>query len=71
MNELNIQNIFQDYNDLVDIKTLQKMLDIGRNLAYRLISENKIEHLNINHKILIPKQNVIKFLFEGKVKNER
>lgn len=64
-------NIFADYKDVVNIKDLQKMLGIGRNLAYKLISENKIEHLKINNRIFIPKQNVIKFLFESEVKNER
>ena len=64
-------NIFADYKDVVNIKDLQKMLGIGRNLAYKLINENKIEHLKINNRIFIPKQNVIKFLFESEVKNER
>ena len=64
-------NIFADYKDVVTIKDLQKMLRIGRNLAYKLINENKIEHLKINNRIFIPKQNVIKFLFESEVKNER
>ena len=61
-------NIFADYKDVVNIKDLQKMLGIGRNLAYKLINENKIEHLKINNRIFIPKQNVIKFLFESEVK---
>ena len=64
-------NIFADYKDVVNIKDLQKMLGIGRNLAYKLVNENKIEHLKINNRIFIPKQNVIKFLFESEVKNER
>ena len=64
-------NIFADYKDVVNIKDLQKMLGIGRNLAYKLINENKIEHLKINNRIFIPKQNVIKFLFESEMKNER
>lgn len=64
-------NVFKDYKDIVNIKDLQKMLGIGRNLAYKLIRENKIEHLKINNRIFIPKQNVIKFLFESEVPNER
>lgn len=68
----NINNdIFVDYKDVVTIKDLQNMLGIGRNLAYKLINENKIKHLKINNRIFIPKQNVIKFLFESEVKNER
>ena len=64
-------NIFADYKDVVNIKDLQKMLRIGRNLAYKLIRQNKIEHLKINNRIFIPKQNVIKFLFESEDTNER
>ena len=64
-------NIFADYKDVVNIKDLQKMLGIGRNLAYKLIRQNKIEHLKINNRIFIPKQNVIKFLFESEDTNER
>ncbi len=64
-------NIFADYKDVVTIKDLQKMLRIGRNLAYKLIRQNKIEHLKINNRIFIPKQNVIKFLFESEDTNER
>ena len=64
-------NIFADYKDVVTIKDLQKMLIIGRNLAYKLIRQNKIEHLKINNRIFIPKQNVIKFLFESEDTNER
>lgn len=64
-------NVFKDYKDIVNVKDLQKMLRIGKNLAYKLIRENKIEHLKINNRIFIPKQNVIKFLFESEVPNER
>ena len=64
-------NIFADYKDVVTIKDLQKMLRIGKNLAYKLIRQNKIEHLKINNRIFIPKQNVIKFLFESEDTNER
>ncbi len=69
LNEHN--NVFKDYKDIVNVKDLQKMLRIGRNLAYKLISQNKIEHLKINNRIFIPKQNVIKFLFEREDTNER
>jgi len=63
--------VFTKYADVVGIKELQEMLGIGRNLAYNLIKQNKIEHIKINNRIFIPKQNVIKFLFESEVKNER
>ena len=60
--KLNSDNIFKDYNDVVTIKELQKMLRVGKNVSYRLIQENKIQHFRINNKIFITKQSVIDFL---------
>ena len=63
--ELNTQNIFTNFKDVVKVKDLQKMLGIGRNLAYELISTNQIKSIKSGNLILIPKQNVIDFLNEG------
>ena len=59
---LNIQNIFTNFKDVVKVKDLQKMLGIGRNTAYELIGTNKIKSIKSGNLILIPKQNVIDFL---------
>ena len=66
---LNTYNIFTDFADIVKVKDLQKMLGIGRNLAYELISTNKIKSIKSGNLILIPKQNVIDYLNGGA--NER
>ena len=68
--KLNTLNIFTNYKDIVKVKDLQKMLGIGRNLAYELISTNKIKSIKSGNIILIPKQNVIDFL-NGGGNNER
>ena len=47
------------------------MLGIGRSLAYKLLKENKIEHIRVNNRIYIPKQSVINFLFDSEVNYER
>ncbi len=62
---LNIQNIFTNFKDVVKVKDLQKMLGIGRNTAYELIATNKIKSIKSGNLILIPKQNVINFLNGG------
>ena len=67
--KLNSDNIFKDYNDVVTIKELQSMLRIGKNVSYRLIQENKIQHFRINNKIFIPKQSVIDFLLGAEIVN--
>ena len=65
------QNIFTSFKDVVNIKDLQKMLGIGRNLAYKLLKENKIENIRVSNRIYIPKQSVIIFLFDSEVNYER
>ncbi len=67
MNELNLntKNIFTNFADVVKVKDLQKMLGIGRNLAYELIATNKIKSVKSGNLILIPKQSVIDFLNKG------
>jgi len=68
--QFNIENIFTTYKDVVTVKELQKMLGIGRNLAYKLINEGKIKHFKINNRILIPKIRVIEFIIP-EVQDER
>ena len=63
--DLTTQNIFTNFKDVVKVKDLQKMLGIGRNLAYELITTNQIKSIKSGNLILIPKQNVIDFLNEG------
>ena len=63
--DLTTQNIFTNFKDVVKVKDLQKMLGIGRNLAYELISTNKIKSIKSGNLILIPKQNVIDYLNTG------
>ncbi len=63
--QLNIKNIFTNYPDVVKVKDLQKMLGIGRNLAYAIINNNTIKSIKSGNVILIPKQNIIDFLNNG------
>lgn len=67
---LNTQNIFTNFADVVKVKDLQKMLGIGRNLAYELIATNQIKSIKSGNLILIPKQNIINYLNNGGADNE-
>lgn len=67
---LNTQNIFINFADVVKVKDLQKMLGIGRNLAYELIATHKIKSIKSGNLILIPKQNIIDYLNNGGADNE-
>ena len=65
MENLNTKNIFINFKDVVKVKDLQKMLGIGRNLAYELIATNQIKSIKSGNRILIPKQNIIDYLNGG------
>lgn len=59
----NYTDIFKNYPDVITIGDLQEMLHIGRNMAYSLIRENKIKTIKAGKKYIIPKINVINYLF--------
>ena len=69
MNKLNKENIFQNFDDIVSVKELCKMLNIGKTFAYKLIGNGEIEHIKSGNRIFVPKQCVIDFLNGGA--NER
>lgn len=48
--------IFNEYNDVVKINDLIKMLGIGRNTAYKLVKTNAIPSIRIGRKHYITKQ---------------
>lgn len=60
----NIQNneIFKDYPDVVTIDDLQSMLHIGRNTAYKMLQDNIIKTLKVGKKYIIPKTSVVNFV---------
>ena len=58
----NYQMMFTSYPDLVTIKQLTKMLDIGVTLAYRLVKNNIIPALKVGREYKIPKRNIIAYL---------
>lgn len=59
----NYTDIFKNYPDVITIEDLQEMLHIGRNMAYSLIRENKIKTIKAGKRYIIPKINVINYLF--------
>jgi excisionase family DNA binding protein len=57
--------IFETYPDVVGVEELQKMLNVGIVLAYRLLKERKIKSRKIGREYKISKTAVIKYLLEG------
>lgn len=54
--------MLESYKDVLTAAEVQAILKIGRNSIYKLIQNNKIKHIRVGKKILIPKQYLIEFL---------
>ncbi|MBM6828994.1 helix-turn-helix domain-containing protein [Anaerotignum lactatifermentans] len=58
--------MFHSYPDVVHVDELREMLGgIGRTTAYALLKSGRIESVKIGRVYLIPKINVIRFLYES------
>lgn len=55
-------NIFGDYKDIVTIKELCEMLNVGKNTAYELIRSGAIKSVKIGRQIRICKEDVVAYL---------
>lgn len=54
--------MLENYPDVLTVNDLYKILPIGRNAIYKLITDNTIKHIRVANKILIPKKYLIDFL---------
>lgn len=50
------------YPDVLNVKQLCEVLDIGKNTAYKLLKSREIKALKIGTVYKIPKREVIKYL---------
>ena len=53
--------MLENYKDILTVQELMKILPIGRNGVCKLLMTNKIRHIRVGNKYLIPKQSVIDF----------
>ena len=54
--------MFNNYPDVVTVKDLCKMLNIGRNNAYKLLHNCDIKYVKVGKVYKIPKKFVIDFI---------
>ena len=54
--------MFREYADILRIKDVQQMLNIGRNKVYELLKSGEIKSIRIGNKYIIPKKSVIDFV---------
>jgi len=58
--------MFRDYPDILTVKQVCEMLNIGRNNTYELVRSGAIKSVTIGRQIRIPKENVIRFVTKDK-----
>ncbi len=58
----NYELMFTAYPDIVNIIQLKEMLEIGINLAYKLVRNKTIPSLKVGREYKIPKRNIIYYL---------
>ena len=54
--------LFTNYPDIVDVKTMAKMLHVGLNTAYTLVDSGAIASVRIGRMHRIPKRNIISYM---------
>lgn len=55
-NKIESREMFAEYDDIVSIEDVMKMLHIGRSNVYKLLREKEIKHIRIGVKYIIPKR---------------
>ena len=54
--------MFEKYKDVVTVDELCEMLNISRNLAYRLLNAKQVRSIRVGRVHRIPKSNIIDYL---------
>lgn len=62
MDKNNSTELFRDFNDVVTIEDIMKMLHLGRTTVYELLKSGVIYSVKIGKKYIVPKQSIINFI---------
>lgn len=54
--------LFREYNDVVTIEDIMKMLHLGRTTVYEMLKDGTIRSVRIGKKYIVPKQSIIKLI---------
>ena len=54
--------LLEEYKDVINIKDLCEILNIGKNTAYKLLKNNDIPNRRLGKKYIIPKFGLIEYL---------
>ena len=65
MSEEIYSTMFAEYDDILCVKDVQKILGIGRKKVYELLETKKIRSLKPGKAYLIPKRYLIDYILQG------
>ncbi len=66
MTERNCLSILKDEPEVLTVLEVAKILRIGKNAAYNLISNGNLSSIKVGGKIIVPKMCVVAFLTDTK-----
>lgn len=56
------QSVLKDYPDILTVEEMSKALGISTKTGYRLLRDNKIEHLRLGRSYRIPKAHLLTYM---------
>lgn len=66
MTERMYLSMLKEYSDVLSVTEVAKILRVGKNKAYELIGNGKLQSIRLGGKIIVPKMCLIKFLLDEK-----
>ena len=54
--------LFREYDDVVTVDDVMKMLHIGKSNVYKLLRDDTIKSVKVGKRFIIPKRSVIDFV---------
>lgn len=60
---MKIEELFKDYDEVLTIEEVHKILKLSKNTIYKLIAKGDIQTIKIGNKHIVPKQNLINYLY--------
>ena len=66
-NKIESREMFAEYDDIVSIEDVMKMLHIGRSNVYKLLREKEIKHIRIVVKYIIPKKSIVEYIEKNQI----
>ena len=66
-NKIESREMFAEYDDIVSIEDVMKMLHIGRSNVYKLFREKEIKHIRIGVKYIIPKKSIVEYIEKNQI----